>query len=488
MGAVKRAVLAMVAACGEPSATVDGGDASFDASGPPQVSGTLQKLVTDNDASFHVTSHTNAIPPATVTLTAVLDDGTTTQPVLSDDGLFSFPLAHAGQRYQLTERVGTEAPATFDSTAASLTLGDLSLGRTDRVPITKSTIVNIAVPNFTANDFAIFDTTGAWSQANLTATSMTTFKVDLAVQGVWFDRNPSQLSAAEHDLLTFTEWRGITTSGPPYNTIVASFPQPISVADGQTVTLTGSVTPAPPACVHVDAPRREEQDRYLAVAPGPYSAVSDSWIIENPTAPGIGVSGLLQLAAATENQVVAMSTNQDITFGNPFGASHVYVQLQDAFSQAIDLPAGGGTAVASVGVSEWVDAPVQAGCPVATIPQLVAIPSIPTVAGADVTADTTVTVDPTAPVVVAWTLASPGTADQAIVRLSHVTTGLTVESTVFTHETSTTFDRARFVAGETYAISVTLAAGIPRAADGDFTAIAFPFGLATTITHAFKVQ
>ena len=486
---MKRALLALAACGGAPALTGDasGGD------GPAtnlSVAGSFAQHVVDNDASLHPETRAVSVPPADLSLAVELDDGTKLQPVLADDGLFSFPLAHPGQRYQLAVG-GGGVVQVFDSAAASLSLSALSLGRTDRIPLTASTPITVVDDNYQSGDGVLLDSTGVWSQGGFTQTATTppTFVLELDNDGVWFDGRPSQYDASENDREMIVAFRSTDTTSTGYLALVAATPLSLTTRSGMGTSVEVSLAPPPTACVHLVAPRGDEQQRYLQAQPSAdYTLFTDAWLVLTPAGPGVGPAAGLGLANQSQGGSTAGATNVDqmIAFGNPFGASHVIAQMSEAFAYPIPKP-GGGTATVTVQMSAFVDVPLASGCVDAIVPKLGAIPSIALLDGTPI-AGGAIALDETAPVPVSWTLASLGAVDETIVQLVHLTSsGLQLEALITTAADSTTIDRSLLVDGESYLILLTSEAGNPHAADGDFSTTTFPFATASSASPVFQV-
>jgi hypothetical protein len=476
----------LLAACGNPSGHADANGDAIDAPGAPQVSGQLIELVEDNDASLQPETHIVSLLPPRVTMSARLDDGSTVQPTVVE-GLFAFPLAHAGQRYQLAVSIDGDRPTIFDSTSPTLVVGTGSIGRVDRVPITKPTTVSVTIGNFSfaTGDFVLFDSTGVWMQQGMSSSSTSnpaTFTVDLSNPNGWFDGKPSLFSAAEHDQAMFVEWR---VTPPTLATVVASLPLSITTVDGSAQSVSGNVSSNNTVCLGVTAPRDQDMNRLLTALPDGYTTFTDLFFIESPMGPGFGPGGSRELVSDVQTSSTSLATtfNAPVNFQNAFGASHVLIEMAIGLARPI-----GGT-LASIGTSTFIDVPLGAGCPAASVPAAMsAIPANATVAGTKLDVDTTLHLDATAPVPVTWDVAAPGPVEEYVVQLVEVTNPLKVIAQVVTTGTDTTLDRSLLVDGHTYAIVVIAQTGLPNIAAGDFVTTSFPFARANSFSHPFTVQ
>src|SRR5205823_11304121 len=128
------------------------------------------ELVADNDASLQPETHVVSLLPDRIALSARLDDGTVVAPAVTE-GLFTFPLGHDGQAYQLRVSVDGGAPTFYDSALPSLVIGASTIGRLDRVTITKPTTLTVTAHGSVSGDFALFDSTGVYMQQHMTPTA-----------------------------------------------------------------------------------------------------------------------------------------------------------------------------------------------------------------------------------------------------------------------------------------------------------------------------
>jgi hypothetical protein len=516
---VRRHAVAMLAvACSSHhGAHVDSGiDSGSNVTGAT-IHGAITSIETVNDGSGNPIGSVGAPDTSAITLTVTRVDGTSDAVALGSDGTFTFDVAAAGDPYRLTMLIQGAAPDDYESSAANLAIRLIGAGHIPRSPVTELQI-NSAFGNWVAGDIAVLQTTGLWTQEEMETEITPPGSATEPWQFLWSWQDADSLSgslglidATQNDRLFITEWHTVTTPAR-YESITAALgSDDLVMANGQDLTYGIPATPLTiPAiaqrCAKVIAPRRTELARLTAALPGDYAGSTDAWTLE--IAAGSGIGALAAQAVAGDNETSGIDgsgsdANLLASFGDPFGGSALLLELEADQLVGIQATADDQPVYLDTGTDSIVALTVPgvgscgASAPVADATPTVGIAAIPVATGiAPVTlgsAGAVIDVAAGSDVTVSWTLAAPGAADEYAVQLFSVADDadqatLSLVRTVFTTETSTSFDTvATLQSGTLYFVRVFARQGFPGAGSGDFATIAFPFANAVTTSQTFML-
>jgi hypothetical protein len=480
--------VAIACGCGGSPSLPPSGDAplAVDAPSGPLVSGRLFELVAQNTAAFQAELGTQPYAEGRVAMTAVLlDSGAILHPAVAGDGLFAFPRATADERYQVTFTIdGSGVPHTFESSAASLTLDRLQIGREDRVPVPVNTNVTLQLTGFGSADELDVDSTGLWTETQRTPTigsGSATATFDWSSQSSLFGP-VGLLDASRGDELVAVELGNILLHEPasPYASLQGAAVLQPTLVGGGSQTLTGAMSSLPLRCTTLTVSPVELAAQLVAAlgsnaGSAAYGTPTDAWHVLAGQGSGTGAGGALQLARFTETGTLTDATNA-IQFADPFGAqllaegtvSAPRTDLGSAFSgdaSAVVPITGTGCPAASQTV-------VPGGMPMSSPPRVATRP------------------DANGRVAVTWDPAGSGSADEWIVDMFDVTDppALTPVAAIVTATPGTSFDASLCTPGRSYMLELVTVAGVPDAGAGDFTQLVYPFTEAVTWSAPFQIE
>ena len=461
-----------------------------DAPAPDVVTGMLVDVSTPNAANHVPTTLSVPLGGGAVQATVTLADGTMTPVAIGDDGTFQFEVAAPGDPYRLSLVIDGRPPIIYASSARSLQLSDVIIGRRDRLPITASTAVTITGNyTFTAGDVLEVQSTGLWTQTLLPSQAMggSTFSLDWQ-KATALGGTLGALDASEHDSFYFGVYDTVTSGYAAIQKIGRS--DTTSIPSGLPATVTLDVEPvAPPQlCVKLDAPKKTLVDRLSsALESDPITSAQQNFVVAAIAGPPSSATAGLSLAFASD----ASDTSGLVTnFRNPYAGTIPVVSITAALLENITAPGQTPTPFAEV-ASVFVD-PTLDCTQTTTLDPGVAIPSHASVAGVSFTSDGQAISVGTGDVPVAWSLASPGPVDSYTVAVFElVPSGSNSVSTkrlsLLTTDTSAVIPAGILMPDLVYTIEITANRGTPNTATGDFATETFPFALARSFTRAFVV-
>ena len=448
------------------------------------ITGRLVRQVVHNDASFR--PGTDEIPMTSATAMLRADSDLT----LAADGAFSFVAATVP--YQLEISLDQEHPFELQSSAPTLDITDVWLGRTPRTAITSQSTITETLPNAPASGFDVLQSTGLWASYTVPGTSSSQFSVD------WRTATPTigtigLLDSSLDDQLYTLHYVFLPDGLGTYYAIIDNYRvDNVTLADAGTVPVTGDFTALQGAlCTHLIAPEGSEADRVIAVDAG-YRRSGGAWTVTAMPAGAANITALAYLAG----QGLAQDTDEDVAsvrFGNPFPGTTVVATLygdvvRDIRFQGLTPLAFGG------GIQETVAVSSDGACTSTTkLGGDLAVPAHPTFAGTPLdTDDQMIQIDRSQPLELRLSLAMPGLADYTNVALWAVgangnATGISLVRSYLTTEDQVLIDPKLFVAGATYFFDVAVHAGLPNAKLGDQRTRTLPLGFAEVASRTFQI-
>ncbi|MGE5183896.1 MAG: hypothetical protein ACM31C_17620 [Acidobacteriota bacterium] len=494
-----RAALAVVVLAGCDKLLGLGDIAPVPDANPYAVTGTLLERYATNDATYMPL--VEQLVPDRAAATATLDDGTTPIVDYQTDGTFSFPLAHAGQRYRLS-LAAADGGFDVESDAPQLALASTVAARpvADRTLVTRPTPISLILSAAGGLYGEIYvASTGQWSLADTGttgagSTQSTQLGFDWRLAGALAPPIGLLDASDDNDLLYVLEYSPKSLPSGPYLSVTHYRTVAVDQVDGVALQLTLTLdAPTTASCLSISASVAEEDQRWVAAIPGATSSGAD-WLISAIPSYQLGTTGALVVTYTPRSPPYPSTSAIDQTFYNPYLGSVLVANLAVGLQRALQLP-GTQPFLAPFGTQLWVQAPTSAACAGLALPAgMVGIAGDPMVNGVAIAADATAVALPAAPRLdVAWDLASSGPVDVTNVAVYELraVAGYTVPHLI--DQTSTTtrsawLSTSKLVAGRTYVLRFDAMTGYPGAATGDYATAAFPHAVATSWSHYFTVQ
>ncbi len=432
------------------------------------------------------------LPVATLVGRVDFDDGTAATVAFRPDGTFSFPVPASGARYRLTTTIGGQV-RELQGVANTLTLSQIRLGRPDRMPVAKPTLVTFPAPGGSSPTVV---TTGIWTSTGTPGFNETTNELD------WASAVPSPgagftglLDKSRGDFLYYISFTAVadSVSGQFYSVINSVLALQVDVLDGMAITVPGVPNGlALEHCINVKAERALELKRLTVEYPseGLIPLVAD-WVVYALPVPSLGALGAQLIAFESQSGTFTDAALQ-VQLTNFYPGTSLFGALDVSLLRKITLP-GTTSAARRVGSQTIVGMELGSGCDAVT-----AIAGIPGLAGGFSVAGTALTGN-FMPVsferghhVVDVSFAVSGTSDVFDVSLLEVSSELGSTKLQLIHTTTTTlklvaFEENLFQANHFYMIEVSARRGFPRAAEGDFDTVSYPAGEVTTSSTVFRV-
>jgi hypothetical protein len=461
---VKRAALLVLAGCDQLWGLQHLPDAAIDAAPglPATVHGTYALHYVENAPSGDAKTVTAPFAPSDVHATVTVD-GTVVAVPVDATGAFEFDVAHAGERYSIAFTTPYTA-VDYQLTALQLALVEGLSGSPTRTPAPPGTTFSLTVNSRQGEFSEEWGTLGMFSRTAI-------IPAGSAIGGPW----PALplLDQMQGDRIYYLGFTDTSDLGlHPYTRAdYAGLSPPISVQGGVANPLSviaKAITPS--SCVDLTAQFATEVGRLDPALPN----VGGGWIIA--AVPDLQLAQVVEfpVAYAFENVVADITTSP--TYGNPFPyplAAQLNARRDDG---------------AAISASQTI-VPLVAGCPtsIAIPAAAVAVPAQVALDAVAITAQTTaLTIDRTNPVTVSWTRSADGDVSYYVVKVyESVNAALVEQHQVKTTSTSALVAPDVFVAGHSYAISVSAVIGYPDAASGDFADFSPPSARADLFTHAF---
>lgn len=407
-----------------------------------------------------------------------LDDGTSRDVTLADDGSFSFTTATIAQRYSLTFR-SRYSSRTYQHDAANLTLVERVAGRADRQLVPTNTFIDYALTNRPVSTTAIeeIQSTGIWARVGVTG--LLGPNVDWA-KAVTQTEPLGMLDAARNDVAYYVQYDVQGTYYRPMWSARAS----VTLQGGQTTTVTATAAPvAVDMCTRLqwDAPRELER-----ITSSIDDEVNTTAVWNIVATPSDDLATTAKLPLALSNGGVLTAVDDMVSYGNPYSVGTRRAEL---------------SAIVSRNTAQWISlavtTPVEADCTTPTILPVGEIQYALSMQVADSvldSADQIVAIDRSAPVRVTWQASATGRADDASLVLYEVvpTPGglfvMTLKAIVYTTAAEATLDPALLESGHKYALIVTLRGGLPGASIGDYDQLSTTLLAGGLHSLPFRVQ
>ncbi len=445
------------------------------------VTGTFLLRSIENDGAGSPQVIESAFALSEIRATARLDDGSTPEVALRDDGSFSFVMPTAGQTYTLTFRT-PYATSTYQLANEHVDLVERLAGRRDRAAVPPGTRLAPSLtnrPGAPAIVIEVLTSTGLW-----TLTAIQAGPIDLDWTRAGSMSGP--IGLLDGDDVRYVAYSSASSSAGSYLTLAYAATMPdVSMLAGQTTAVSSVAVPVvKDRCVHLVAEGMTESQRLVAAAPRASPSSNLAWgvyaVPDNDFALALG----FPFPIAYPN-VGGPPPNVDVTipFANPFpGHSNVAIMRLSALHGIGSL-----YLVSESGLI----AQIPEGCasPVVLPSGTVQLPMNIAVNGTVLAVDDQPVdiVDRGADLSITWTPTS-GRADFWIVTLFEVggSNALVQRSLIVTTTTAAAFEPDLFVANQRYAVEVRAVLGFPNAASGDFRTSALPQGT-TAVQVTFKL-
>ena len=446
------------------------------------VTGWFRNAVITNDASF--APIVSEVPPQTITLNASLADGTSVPIDYRGDGAFSF---EASASYELNV-VANGIPATYQTSAPHLVIGEVFLGRVDRTAVTKPTPIQFIYPG-AAQGLAFVTSTGLWTDTAAGAGNRSLVFDWRTAKSQWHDLG--LLEAAHNDRLYYLEF--VDAGG--YSTIDSYGAHTITMQDGMMSTVSGGfqANVTRDRCVHVINDAVANHAKLEAAFPGVDAGVA-SWAIASVPARAQTTLGIQVLAVGSATPVA----NSDVmaSFMNPYPGTELVTYAAVTAAASVSLPGLTGVELpfALFEINE-VD-PAGASCEVSNpLGASTGLFGRLEVQGTPVTQDNqSVMIDASSRVEIRWSRVAAGPVHHYVVVLYELTataaggTRKTALAAYITADPRAAIARSLLQDGHTYIVTIESRIGLAGAASGDFMTLSYPVGVSQTWSQSFVVN
>jgi hypothetical protein len=459
INAVRRAVVAIVAACGGSHAHPP--DAVPDA-------GVDAAMISAHDVVRDLRDDMQALPivderPYNSLVASVRQpDGTWTPVAVAADGTFSFA-ADGSYRLQLAADGGR--PLELQLAAPHLDLAGSVGARYDRAPVPAGTQLAVTLGNPSSTGVSGIASTGVWAGTTRQNGTNASFVVD------W-----TQIASGLLDTSAYDKLYGLTydsVDNPAFTTITGACSSDVTMTGGAATAAGCTLAPlVRDHCVHIVAHVAAEDARIVAALAGApaFSTAVYAWNIDAVPAPSLGPVGLLSIAGYGVNATPTADIDRDLTmYAVPF-LGHAPMVIMSVVRQR--------TTAAGLTLSAYTQHYVQPAPDCATptdIPGTAAIAGVPTLDGVALASDNVeIALDPTRDHELAWPVAS-GTADLWVVNLYTVTGAqLAYQRAWLTADPHVAIDAAQLPAGASYLFHIRGVLGAPNVRTGDLRTISYP--------------
>jgi hypothetical protein len=427
----------------------------------PAAHGRVYVIEPFNDAQ-HVASE--RVRPFHSASGVILSSGGANVPFAIDsDGRFDFVADHVPYRMLL---VLDGIPTEITSSSMSLDLGIRMTHRYDAVTAAPGTVLNVKLSGVAPGGAPYVETTGVWRFLIRTSGSDTDFLI------AW----PAGLQLLDG----MAGDRAYATWFEPYEApnfgITRVCPADVTMRDGMTTTMTCTLTPVPRSrCVQLVANVATEDARVANALTGqpPATQTGAGWSINAVPAQDPALANRLLLAAS-----LGTPSNVDIKedYVAPFPGHDAAAAMTVTRLRSVKV----GTASYDLGLvtDHVMKAPADCSIPI-KLESRVAIPTAFSLDGTLLQQDGFQVVAGASPHQVSWSVLPGGQVDYFAVSLLDLTRGATT-AYWYTTGTQITIDAPLLVIDHTYALRGIAVTGVPGAATGDFTTIAYPSGMYAT--------
>jgi hypothetical protein len=452
----------------------------------------MSSLVTGSLHHHYATNSTGGpvvveMVPTTVTASAILDDGTASMVAVNTDGTFSFPVAFAGQRYQLKLTTG-DASFVLEHTSASLPITFSVPGRPNaqRAAVTQSTPVHFSITGVGAGTPVVVASTGLWTTSQTINPTSSIVAIDWQTQPSLGGRI-GLLDATQGDQLFVTTW----AQGAQYLAMTGVYKTAVTLIDGGNNNIGGNLQGVVPAqCVRVQT-QFAAAHAALAAADPAATTSTGAWFLGDIPSIETGPYGNNQLASFAET-LPGTDADLDVSYFDPYGGVVVATSII-IVGRTVTAP--GATSTAQALSSMRFDTPItvdQACNPIA-LPLSGALASRPSVAGVELTTDgEQIGLPASGQVTVTWSEGQSGPRDLWTAEVYEVvnsggSTQLVPGPAVATIDTTAHFDASVFQSGHAYYVQIASVTGYPRFATGE-SAVTLPYSYAALASNTFVAR
>jgi hypothetical protein len=445
------------------------------------VTGHIMERYIVNDDNAEPTVVTQA--PTTISVTAVLDDGTTPTVRIEHDANFAFA-APPGAHYTLVMPV----LGVFQASVPHIEAVSISGDRPDVLRSSKSTQIKFTYNQTPVGNLWIAST-GAYTET-LTSGTATNFNFDWFTAMTGSAVKPALLDSTMHNDRLYVNQ---TANIGGYISIVASATERLTLADGMTANATGTLASAArDQCVQLRSTAVAEQTR-LKAAEGGLSTTSSGWRLFAAQARELSESGAFLVA--NHEDPVATNASLNVTYANPFpGTKMMGLMTVDGSyglnAAGFDVPAGVWSRV-----YDTFDAAGASCAATLSLAGTTAIGGALVLSGTAVdTNNKEVVADVTKPVPIAWSQVVSGVSNFWTIVLWEVSDdgagGLVFETkyVVTTPDTHALLPKMLLQSTHTYVAQIVAVQGRPNAAQGDFVTFTYPSGSTGAWSHSFKIK